>query len=216
MKRFCDIVFSSFGLVLFSPFFVIIAMLIKIDSPGSIFYKQERIGKNFRPFFIYKFRTMVKDGDKKGLQITVGGDNRVTRFGKMLRKAKLDEFPQLINVLKGEMSLVGPRPEVKKYVDLFKEEYEDILKVRPGITDISSITFRKEEEVLKNQVDPEAFYQMTLLPEKIRLAKEYIENISFFYDLVIVFKTLNKIFLTSTIPQNISVSPDTQKSSTLN
>jgi lipopolysaccharide/colanic/teichoic acid biosynthesis glycosyltransferase len=159
---------------------------------------------------------MVKDGDKKGLQITVGGDNRVTRFGKMLRKAKLDEFPQLINVLKGEMSLVGPRPEVKKYVDLFKEEYEDILKVRPGITDISSITFRKEEEVLKNQVDPEAFYQMTLLPEKIRLAKEYIENISFFYDLVIVFKTLNKIFLTSTIPQNISVSPDTQKSSTLN
>jgi lipopolysaccharide/colanic/teichoic acid biosynthesis glycosyltransferase len=191
-------------------------MLIKIDSPGSIFYKQERIGKNFRPFFIYKFRTMVKDGDKKGLQITVGGDNRVTRFGKMLRKAKLDEFPQLINVLKGEMSLVGPRPEVKKYVDLFKEEYEDILKVRPGITDISSITFRKEEEVLKNQVDPEAFYQMTLLPEKIRLAKEYIENISFFYDLVIVFKTLNKIFLTSTIPQNISVSPDTQKSSTLN
>jgi lipopolysaccharide/colanic/teichoic acid biosynthesis glycosyltransferase len=194
MKRFFDILFSFIGLVLLQPLFAGIAIMIKVDSTGPVFFKQERVGKNFRRFMIYKFRTMVVDAEKNGLRITSGGDCRVTRVGRMLRKFKIDELPQLFNVLKGDMSLVGPRPEVEEYVTLYEEDYREILKRRPGITDVSSIIFREEEAVLKNQVDPEGYYKKILLPEKIRLAKEYIENSSFLYDLKLVLNTLHRIF----------------------
>jgi lipopolysaccharide/colanic/teichoic acid biosynthesis glycosyltransferase len=168
--------------------------MIKVDSTGPIFFRQGRVGKNFRRFVIYKFRTMVVDAERKGLRITSGGDNRITRAGGILRKFKIDELPQLFNVLKGDMSFVGPRPEVEEYVKLYEKDYREILKRRPGITDVSSIIFREEEAVLKNQVDPEGYYKKTLLPEKIRLAKEYIENSSFLYDFKLVLKTIHKIF----------------------
>jgi lipopolysaccharide/colanic/teichoic acid biosynthesis glycosyltransferase len=194
MKRFFDILFSFIGLLLLQPLFAGIAIMIKVDSTGPVFFKQGRVGKNFRRFIIYKFRTMVVDAEKKGLRITPGGDCRVTRVGRMLRKFKIDELPQLFNVLKGDMSLVGPRPEVEEYVRLYEKDYREILKRRPGITDVSSIIFREEEAVLENQVDPEGYYKKILLPEKIRLAKEYIENSSFLYDLKLVLNTLHKIF----------------------
>jgi len=194
MKRLFDLLFSSIGLLLLQPLFIVTAIMIKVDSAGPIFFRQERIGRNFRRFMIYKFRTMVVDAEKKGLRITSGGDRRVTRVGRMLRKFKIDELPQLFNVLKGDMSLVGPRPEVEEYVTLYEEDYREILKRRPGITDVSSIIFREEEAVLKSQADPEGYYKKILLPEKIRLAKEYIENSSLLYDLKLVLNTLHKIF----------------------
>jgi lipopolysaccharide/colanic/teichoic acid biosynthesis glycosyltransferase len=193
MKRLFDILFSFIGLLLLQPLFVVIAILIKVDSRGPIFFKQGRIGKNFRRFVIYKFRTMVVDAEEKGLRITSGGDHRITRVGRILRKFKIDELPQLFNVLKGDMSFVGPRPEVEEYVKLYEKDYREILRRRPGITDVSSIIFREEEAVLKNQIDPEGYYKKILLPEKIRLAKEYIENSSFLYDLKLILNTLHKI-----------------------
>jgi lipopolysaccharide/colanic/teichoic acid biosynthesis glycosyltransferase len=177
--------------------------MIKVDSTGPVFFRQGRVGKNFRRFMIYKFRTMVVDAEKKGLRITSGGDNRVTRAGRILRKFKIDELPQLFNVLKGDMSFVGPRPEVEEYVKLYEKDYKEILKKRPGITDISSIIFREEEAVLKNQVDPEGYYKRILLPEKIRLAKEYIEKACFLYDLKLILNTIVKILHPHTIPQDI-------------
>jgi lipopolysaccharide/colanic/teichoic acid biosynthesis glycosyltransferase len=194
MKRLIDILFSFIGLLLLQPFFIVIAIMIKVDSTGPVFFRQGRVGKNFRRFMIYKFRTMVVDAEKKGLRITSGGDRRVTRVGRMLRKFKIDELPQLFNVLKGDMSLVGPRPEVEEYVKLYEEDYREILKRRPGITDVSSIIFREEEAVLENQADPEGYYKKILLPEKIRLTKEYIEKSSFLYDLKLVLNTLHRIF----------------------
>jgi lipopolysaccharide/colanic/teichoic acid biosynthesis glycosyltransferase len=194
MKRLFDILFSFIGLLLLQPLFVVTAIMIKVDSAGPVFFRQGRVGKNFRRFMIYKFRTMVVDAEKKGLRITSGGDRRVTRVGRMLRKFKIDELPQLFNVLKGDMSLVGPRPEVEEYVKLYEKDYREILKKRPGITDVSSIIFREEEAVLENQVDPEGYYKKILLPEKIRLAKEYIGNSSFLYDLKLILTTLHEIF----------------------
>lgn len=194
MKRLFDIIFSFIGLLLLQPLFAVTAIMIKVDSTGPVFFRQGRVGKDFRRFMIYKFRTMIVDAEKKGLRITSGGDNRVTRLGRMLRKFKIDELPQLFNVLKGDMSLVGPRPEVEEYVKLYEKDYRKILKRRPGITDVSSIIFREEEAVLKNQPDPEWYYKEKLLPEKIRLSKEYIENASFLYDLKLVLKTIHKIF----------------------
>jgi lipopolysaccharide/colanic/teichoic acid biosynthesis glycosyltransferase len=195
MKRIFDIVFSLLGLVMLSPFMVVIAILVKLDSPGPVFYRQERIGKDFRPFRIFKFRTMIADADKKGLQITAGGDERITRVGRWLRKTKLDELPQLINVLKGDMSFVGPRPEVEKYVRYYKDEYELILQVRPGITDIASIIFRDEESILKDKGDPEDYYKNTLLPEKLKLAKKYVKKQSVMFDIRLIYLTLIKIIL---------------------
>lgn len=195
MKRLFDVIFSFFGLILLLPLFIIVALSIKMDDSGPIFFKQKRIGRNFRPFFIYKFRTMVEGADKKGLPITSEGDKRVTAVGRILRKLKIDELPQLINVLKGDMSLVGPRPEVERYVDLHMKEYREILKVRPGITDVSSIAYRNEEEVLGNQADPEWYYNNIVLPEKIRLSQQYFKDASFFYDVKLIFKTLFRIFL---------------------
>jgi len=190
VKRLFDIISSAFGLILLSPIFLIVTILIKLDSFGPVFYRQVRIGMNFRPFSIYKFRTMEKGAEKRGPQITAGGDSRVTKLGRILRKGKIDELPQLFNVLKGEMSLVGPRPEVEKYVNLYRRDYGDILKVRPGITDLSSIIFSNEEGILERQDDPEWYYMHILLPEKIKLAREYISRSSFLYDLRIIIRTL--------------------------
>ena len=193
MKRFLDIFLSCIGLIILLPFFAVIAMLIKYDSRGPVFFRQERIGKNFREFKIYKFRSMEVDAFKKGPQITVSGDNRVTRIGKVLRKYKIDELPQLINVLKGEMSFVGPRPEVRKYVELFKQDYQKLLIVRPGITDPASIKYSKEESVLSLSNNWEEDYIKRILPEKIQLSSQYINHHNIFIDLDLIFKTIFKI-----------------------
>ena len=201
MKRFFDLLCSGVGFAVLSPFFVAISILIRLDSPGPVFFRQERIGRRFRPFIIYKFRTMRFHPKPVGLQITAGGDSRITRIGRLLRNTKIDEWPQLINVLQGHMSLVGPRPEVRKYVEWYKEDYEKILSVRPGITDVSSITFRNEENVLQGIDDPEQYYVHVLLPKKIRLAQEYIQRASFSYDLKLIFKTLREVIFPSTSTQ---------------
>ena len=192
-KRLFDITLSLIGLTVMLPLFALVAILIKIDSSGPVFYKHRRVGKNFKPFGVYKFRTMVKDADKIGPQITSGGDPRITTIGRFLRKSKIDELPQLINVLKGDMSLVGPRPEVEGYVTLYKKDYQEILKVRPGITDISSVIYRDEESVLKEQPDPEEYYKNILLPKKIQLAKKYVKNQSLLLDLKIILATILKV-----------------------
>jgi lipopolysaccharide/colanic/teichoic acid biosynthesis glycosyltransferase len=189
IKRTFDLTVSAVGLIFCSPFFLIIAALIKWDSNGSVFFKQERIGRNFRPFYVYKFRSMIQDAPQKGALISVEGDPRITRIGRVFRKTKIDELPQLINVLKGEMSLVGPRPEVPKYVQLFRKDYEEILKFRPGITDLASLKYRDEGTLLAQARNPEDEYITSVLPAKIALAKEYIQRASFFFDLFLIIKT---------------------------
>jgi lipopolysaccharide/colanic/teichoic acid biosynthesis glycosyltransferase len=200
MKRIFDLLSAGVGLLLLSPLFALVAVLIKIDSRGPVFFRQERMGRGFRPFFIYKFRTMVQDAHRNGPQITAGGDSRVTRVGSILRRTKIDELPQLINVVTGDMSLVGPRPEVRKYVEAYRKEYETVLTARPGITDISSLTYRDEEALLRSQEDPERFYLTVHLPEKIRLAKEYIRDRSFLYDLKLIVRTLHRIVSPEKLP----------------
>ena len=176
MIRLCDIVFSAIGLLLLSPLFLIVYILIRCESKGGGFYCQQRVGKDGRLFGLYKFRSMRTGSDKKGL-ITVGGhDSRITRMGYFIRKYKIDELPQLWNVLKGDMSLVGPRPEVKKYVDLYTEEQRRVLSVRPGITDYSSIEYVDENEILGNAEDPDRVYVEEIMPAKIKLNMRYIEN----------------------------------------
>jgi len=185
---------SLFGLIILSPLFLIIAILIKLDSEGPVFYRGERVGKDGKPFRIFKFRTMVKNAEKLGGPSTSADDPRLTKVGKILRKYKLDELPQLINVLKGEMSLVGPRPEVKIYVDMLKpEEKEKILSVRPGMTDLASLWDFHEEEVLKGSEDPEKTYMEKIRPKKVQLQLEYVKNRSFLLDLKIIFKTLIRL-----------------------
>ncbi len=176
MIRLCDIVFSAIGLLLLSPLFLIVYILIRCESKGGGFYCQQRVGKDGRMFDLYKFRSMRTGSDKKGL-ITVGGhDSRITRMGYFIRKYKIDELPQLWNVLKGDMSLVGPRPEVKKYVDLYTEEQRRVLSVRPGITDYASIEYVDENEILGNADDPDRVYVEEIMPAKIKLNMRYIEN----------------------------------------
>jgi len=194
MKRAFDIVLAMLGLLLLSPLLLLVALLIRLDSPGPIFFKQERVGRKFRPFRIYKFRTMVHDAPQRGGPITFGADPRITRLGRVLRKAKIDELPQLINVLRGEMSFVGPRPEVRKYVELFREDYAEILKIPPGITDLASIKYRDEAQVLGRAENPEEEYVMCVLPKKIELAKAYLERSSLFFDLTLIMKTLLRLF----------------------
>jgi lipopolysaccharide/colanic/teichoic acid biosynthesis glycosyltransferase len=189
-KRLLDVCASALGLILLAPVFLLIAILIKLISPGSLFYQQERVGKDGRVFKIIKFRTMQVDADKRGPSITVGGDSRITSIGRILRALKLDELPQLWNVLKGDMSLVGPRPEVPLYVKSYSEEQKKVLVVRPGITDPSSLAYRYEEELLGRQTDPENYYQQVVLPHKLSLNAEYICNISLKYDLSLLSKTL--------------------------
>jgi len=194
MKRIFDIVVAFLGLFLLAPLLLLAALLIKLDSPGPILFRQERMGKRFRPFFINKFRTMVKDAARKGGPITSDGDPRITRVGRLLRKTKIDELPQLINVLKGEMSFVGPRPEVRRYVELFRYDYEEILRIRPGITDLATMKYRDEEVLLTQFGNPEEEYLKRILPDKIRLAKEYLVRSSFFFDLTLITKTLPMLF----------------------
>ncbi|KGN70206.1 sugar transferase [Porphyromonas sp. COT-239 OH1446] len=195
MKRIFDIVMSLIGLLLLSPLFVIIAIWIKVDSQGPVFYKQIRVGRDNKDFQLYKFRSM-RPGSDKGSLITVGGrDPRVTPSGYYIRKFKLDEFPQLINVLKGDMSVVGPRPEVRRYVDLYTAEQMQVLKVRPGITDLASIKYRNENELLESAEDPEAFYREVIMPDKLKINLEYIKDQSFVKDLSIILMTLRAVFL---------------------
>jgi len=190
LKRFFDFTLALIGLIILSPLLGIIALLIKLQDGGSVFFKQTRVGQNGKLFQIYKFRTMVENADKMGPPITGGEDPRITKIGKFLRKYKLDELPQLINVLKGEMSFVGPRPEVPKYVKLFEEEYREILKVKPGITDYAAIEFVNEEEILKGADNVEKVYIEKVLPRKIEYYKRYLKEISFSTDLKIILKTL--------------------------
>lgn len=192
LKRIFDIISSLFGLILLSPFIIIIAILIKLDSKGPIFFKQVRVTKNGREFKIFKYRTM-KIGSDKYSQITVGKDSRITKVGDFLRKYKLDEIPQLINVLIGDMSLVGPRPEVPKYVTLYTEEQREILKVRAGITDYASIEFSNENDILANEADPEKAYIEKIMPRKIELNKKYLSEISVITDIKIILLTIKKI-----------------------
>jgi len=191
MKRLFDFTASFFGLILLTPIFVLSALWIMIDSKGPIFFRQERVGFQGINFRIHKFRTMVLNAEKKGKQITVGEDSRITTVGSFLRKYKLDELPQLIDVLVGDMSLVGPRPEVPKYIDCYSDDEKyDVLSVKPGITDNASIEFRNENELLASSNDPEATYINEVLPKKIALYRKYVRECSFFGDVAIIFKTI--------------------------
>lgn len=193
MKRLFDIVASAIGLLLLSPLFLILAVWIKCDSNGPVFYKQKRVGRGNKDFDLYKFRSMRVGADKLGL-ITVGGrDPRITRSGYFIRKYKLDEFPQLINVLKGDMSIVGPRPEVRKYVDLYTLEQLQVLQVRPGITDPASIRYRNENELLAQVEEPERYYREVIMPDKLRLNLEYVQTMSLGEDLRLIFSTFRAI-----------------------
>ena len=193
-KRGFDAVFASLGLLCLAPLLLLVALLIKLDSPGPVFFRQERIGRGFRPFRIYKFRTMARDAPRKGGPITFGADPRITTVGRILRTTKIDELPQLINVLRGQMSFVGPRPEVRRYVELFREDYEDILRVLPGITDLASLKYRHEAEMLGRCENPEEAYVRQILPEKIKLAKEYVRKASLRFDIALILKTLLTLF----------------------
>ena len=193
MKRIFDVTASGLGLILLSPLFLIMAIWIKADSPGPVFYRQTRVGRGNRDFRLFKFRSMKVGADKKGL-ITVGGrDPRVTSSGYYIRKYKLDELPQLINVFKGDMSLVGPRPEVRKYVDLYTPEQLHVLDVRPGITDLASIRYRNENELLAQACDPEQYYREVVMQDKLRINSEYMADRSFFKDIKIIFLTFRAI-----------------------
>lgn len=189
MKRLLDILISGLGLLALSPLFVIVAVWIKIDSRGPVFYSQTRVGKGNKDFQLLKFRSMVGDADKSGL-LTVGGhDSRVTRAGYFIRKYKLDELPQLINVFLGDMSLVGPRPEVRKYVDMYTPEQLHVLDIRPGITDAASIKYRNENDLLAAADDPEQYYIDVIMPDKLRINLEYVAHHSLLGDLKFIFDT---------------------------
>lgn len=189
MKRILDVVSSAIFLMAFLPVWLIIALMVALESPGGVFYRQIRVGKNNRDFYLYKFRTMRVGSDKKGL-LTVGErDNRITKVGYFLRKYKIDEFPQLINVLKGDMSIVGPRPEVRKYVDMYSPEQLKVLSVRPGLTDYASIKYVNENEVLAASDNPEQTYIDEVMPAKLELNLQYIENQSVLEDIKLIFKT---------------------------
>lgn len=194
VKRSFDFSVSLIGLVMLSPFFVVIGILIKVDSSGPVFYLQERIGKNKIPFRLFKFRTMHVHSDKL-TAITVGArDPRITALGFYLRKFKLDELPQLINVVNGSMSLVGPRPELKKFTDLYSIEQQHVLSVSPGITDFASIAFRNENEMLEGKEDPIKYYIREIMPQKLTINLQYIREQSFFLDLKIILQTIFSIF----------------------
>ena len=189
MKRVFDIVASGLGLIVLNPLFLILAIWIKLDNKGPVFYRQVRVGRYNKDFRIFKFRSM-RVGADKGSLVTIGGrDPRVTKAGYWIRKFKLDELPQLINVFIGDMSLVGPRPEVRHYVDYWTPEQMHVLDVRPGITDPASIKFRNENELVEQAEDPEKYYIEVIMQEKIKLYLEYVEKHNFFYDLGLIFKT---------------------------
>ena len=195
MKRLFDILASGVGLICLSPLFAVLAVWIKCDSRGPVFYRQVRVGKGNRDFRLFKFRSMRPDSDKLGL-ITVGGhDPRVTRSGYYIRKYKLDEFPQLINVFKGDMSLVGPRPEVREYVDMYTPEQMRVLSVRPGITSLASIRYRNENEILAKADDPDRCYIEKIMPDKLAIDLEYVDKASLWNDIKLIFSTFREIIM---------------------
>lgn len=191
-KRLFDFTSSLTVLVFLFPFFFVISLIIILDSKGGVFYKHIRVGKNGKEFGLLKFRSMATGSDK-GSQITIGNDSRVTKIGRFIRKYKIDELPQLINILKGEMSVVGPRPEVKKYVDLYNSEQKEVLGVLPGLTDYASIEYFDEQEVLGKAEDPEKEYIEIVMPKKLELNLKYIREKSLMTDFKIIFKTFSKI-----------------------
>lgn len=193
LKRCFDITASALGLLFLLIPFLIIAIIIKATSKGPVFFRQVRVGKDGKEFRIYKFRTMVVDAEKKGMQITVGADSRITGIGKFLRKTKVDELPQLINVLNGQMSFVGPRPEVPRYVALYDDYQRNILRIKPGITELASIVYRDENDVLAKSENPEETYINEIMPKKIALNIEYMQKLGFWYDIKLIFMTFAAI-----------------------
>lgn len=193
VKRAFDIIASALGLLVLSPLFLLIALWIKLDSRGPVFFRQDRVGRFNRDFRIFKFRSM-RVGADKGSLLTVGGrDNRITRSGFFLRRSKLDELPQLINVLLGDMSLVGPRPEVRKYVDYYTPEQMHVLDIRPGMTDPASILYKNENELLGQEMDPERFYIEVVMPDKLAMNLKYVRHHTFWGDIALIFKTFGEI-----------------------
>jgi lipopolysaccharide/colanic/teichoic acid biosynthesis glycosyltransferase len=188
--RFVDVLAATIGLILLSPFFAVIAVGVKLTSTGPVFFKQERIGRGGRPFYLYKFRSMIVDAESRGLQLTIGNDPRVTRFGRFLRRTKLDELPQLFNVVLGDMSVVGPRPEVAKYVALYPPDVrERVLSIRPGLTDQAAVML-DEERILEEAADPEWAYVHQVLPSKLALYEQYVRTHGLIVDLAIIARTV--------------------------
>ena len=192
-KRLLDVVGAGAGLVVLAPVLATVALVVKASSKGPVLYGHERVGRGWSRFKVWKFRTMVTDADQVGPAITAGGDPRITRAGRVLRRTKLDELPQLWNVLVGDMSLVGPRPEARRYAEAYRADYDVILTVRPGITDEASIRFRNEEEILAAAEDPERAYLDEVLPEKITLYREYVGSHSLATDLSILARTIARV-----------------------
>lgn len=188
-KRCFDITASFFGILFLLIPFAAVAVAVKCSSRGPVFFRQVRVGKNGRKFRIYKFRTMVADAEKKGMQITVGSDSRVTGIGRVLRKTKVDELPQLFNVFAGQMSFVGPRPEVPHYVEMYSDYQKNVLRIKPGITELASIVYRDENDVLAKSEDPERTYIEEIMPEKIKLNMQYMQKMNVFYDIYLIFRT---------------------------
>lgn len=192
IKRCFDFIVSLIGIIILSPVFTIVSIAIKLDSKGNILFLQKRVGRYGKEFNIYKFRTMVTDAEKLGKQITIGKDNRITKVGAFLRKFKIDELPQLFNVFKGDMSLVGPRPEVPKYVSLYSFEQKKVLNVRPGITDMASLRYKDENDILGKVENPEEYYINVIMKDKLNLNLEYIEKSNIFFDIYLIVKTIIK------------------------
>ncbi len=193
VKRSFDLVFSLIGLILLCPLFLLIALIIKLDSKGPVFFLQERVGRNNIAFQIYKFRTMQEQSENKGLLTLGNRDSRITQIGYFLRRYKIDEFPQLINIFKGDMSFVGPRPELRYYVNFYNTDDLKILSVRPGITGLASLKYRNEVELLNAADDPEDFYINTVVPDKLKFNKMYIEQRHFFFDIKLILITIIKV-----------------------
>jgi lipopolysaccharide/colanic/teichoic acid biosynthesis glycosyltransferase len=191
-KRIFDICSSIIVLIISAPLLIVVSIWIALDSPGGVFYKQTRIGKNEKPFQLLKFRSMRPNSDKSG-QLTIGNDNRVTRVGRFIRRYKLDELPQLFNIIKGEMSVVGPRPEVPKYVDLYTKEQKKVLQALPGLTDYASLEYLNEQEVLGAADDPEYTYIHEVMPAKLSLNLKYIAEKNLWVDIKLIFRTIGKI-----------------------
>lgn len=199
IKRTFDCVGAAFGLFLLMPLFAVIGALVKLDSRGPVFFRQVRVGRHFQPFRIYKFRTMRDAPAGAGQVITSQHDVRVTRVGRFLRRTKLDELPQLLNVLTGDMSFVGPRPEVPKYVELYHADYTTILNARPGITDFASLRYYDEAAVIGDGPDAETRYIQQILPEKIRLSREYVQSANLRVDIKLILRTVFNIFTGPTV-----------------
>lgn len=193
LTRAFDMTAAALGLVVLSPLFVVLALLVRFTSPGPAFFQQERVGMHGRTFRMLKFRSMRQDAEALGGQLTVGADPRVTRVGSVLRRYKLDELPQLINVVRGDMALVGPRPEVPRYVALYDARQRRVLEVRPGVTDPASIAYREESELLSSSSDPEATYVDSIMPHKLELNLEYLRRRTLVSDIGILFATLAKL-----------------------